>query len=122
MSLSSTDKGLLTPSNCAVIFIDHQLKTLFGVANIVRHPKVVQGIPTPEGNTSMTANQFESETIPITEGNSGIGLATPRHLASVVQHTEFCRTENRNDRHLALSEISRTKGENLIGRNAHQST
>src|SRR5580704_7365096 len=36
MSLSSTDKGLLTPGNCAVIFIDHQPQMLFGVANIDR--------------------------------------------------------------------------------------
>src|SRR2546422_11564682 len=36
MSLSSTDKGLLTPGNCAVIFIDHQPQMFFGVANIDR--------------------------------------------------------------------------------------
>ena len=36
MSASSTDKGLLTPGNCVVIFIDHQPQMLFGVANIDR--------------------------------------------------------------------------------------
>ena len=36
MSLSSTDKGLLTPDNCAVLFIDHQPQMFFGVANIDR--------------------------------------------------------------------------------------
>src|SRR5438046_9911160 len=36
MSLSSTDRGLLTPDNCAVIFIDHQPQMFFGVANIDR--------------------------------------------------------------------------------------
>ena len=36
MSVSSTDKGLLTPNNCAVIFIDHQPQMFFGVANIDR--------------------------------------------------------------------------------------
>src|SRR5712664_3995639 len=36
MSLSSTDKGLLTPDNCAVMFIDHQPQMFFGVANIDR--------------------------------------------------------------------------------------
>lgn len=30
MSMSSTDKGLLTPDNCAVIFIDYQPKLLLG--------------------------------------------------------------------------------------------
>ena len=36
MSASSTDKGLLTPDNCAVLFIDHQPQMFFGVANIDR--------------------------------------------------------------------------------------
>ena len=36
MSMSSTDKGLITPENCAVIFIDHQPQMFFGVANIDR--------------------------------------------------------------------------------------
>jgi nicotinamidase-related amidase len=36
MSASSTDKGLLTPDNCAVIFIDHQPQMFFGVANMDR--------------------------------------------------------------------------------------
>ena len=31
--MSSTDKGLLTPANCAVIFIDHQPELVSGVAN-----------------------------------------------------------------------------------------
>lgn len=34
MSMSSTDKGLLTPENCAVVFIDPQPQMLCGVANI----------------------------------------------------------------------------------------
>jgi nicotinamidase-related amidase len=33
MSVSSTDKGLLTPANCAVIFLDHQPELLCEVAN-----------------------------------------------------------------------------------------
>src|SRR3989475_7084858 len=36
MSLSSTDRGLLTRDNCAMIFIDHQPQMFFGVANIDR--------------------------------------------------------------------------------------
>jgi nicotinamidase-related amidase len=34
MSMSSTDKGLLTPGNCAVIFIDHQPQMFFGAAGM----------------------------------------------------------------------------------------
>src|SRR5882724_4162003 len=36
MSASSTDKGLLTPENCAVIFIDHQPQIFLGVGNLDR--------------------------------------------------------------------------------------
>jgi nicotinamidase-related amidase len=36
MSVDSTDKGLLTPENCAVVFIDHQPEMFFGVASIDR--------------------------------------------------------------------------------------
>jgi nicotinamidase-related amidase len=36
MSLSSTDNGLLTPSNCAVIFIDHQPQMFFSIASMDR--------------------------------------------------------------------------------------
>jgi nicotinamidase-related amidase len=36
MSASSTDKGLLTPENGAVIFIDHQPQMFFGVASMDR--------------------------------------------------------------------------------------
>ena len=34
--LPNTDGGLLTPDNCAVVFIDHQPQMTFGVANIDR--------------------------------------------------------------------------------------
>ena len=33
---ANTEGGLLTPQNCAVAFIDHQLQMTFGVANIDR--------------------------------------------------------------------------------------
>ena len=36
MSVNPTDKGLLTPENCAVIFIDHQPQMFVGVASIDR--------------------------------------------------------------------------------------
>lgn len=32
----NTDKGLLTPQNCAVMLIDYQPQMIFGVANIDR--------------------------------------------------------------------------------------
>src|SRR5512133_1917969 len=36
MSASSTDRGLLTPKNCGVVFIDYQPQMLLAVANIDR--------------------------------------------------------------------------------------
>ncbi len=36
MSASSTDRGLLTPENCGVVFIDHQPQMFFGVTDIDR--------------------------------------------------------------------------------------
>jgi len=36
MSASSTDKGLLTPENCGIVFIDHQPQMFFGVASMDR--------------------------------------------------------------------------------------
>jgi nicotinamidase-related amidase len=36
MNLSTTDKGLLTPDNCVVVFVDFQPQMFFGVANIDR--------------------------------------------------------------------------------------
>src|SRR6202023_2110944 len=36
MSVNPSDKGLLTPENCTVIFVDHQPQMFFGVASIDR--------------------------------------------------------------------------------------
>jgi nicotinamidase-related amidase len=36
MSASSTDRGLLTPENCGIVFIDHQPQMFLGVGNIDR--------------------------------------------------------------------------------------
>jgi nicotinamidase-related amidase len=36
MSMGSTDKGLLTADNCAVVFIDHQAQMFGGVASVGR--------------------------------------------------------------------------------------
>jgi hypothetical protein len=54
MSLSSTDKGLLTPGNCAVISIDHQPQMLFGVANIDRQDFTQQHAGAGEGGQTFS--------------------------------------------------------------------
>lgn len=40
MSASSTDRGLLTPENCGVVFIDYQPQMFFGVASMDRQALV----------------------------------------------------------------------------------
>ena len=36
MNVNPSDKGLLTPENCTIIFIDHQPQMFFGVASVFR--------------------------------------------------------------------------------------
>jgi nicotinamidase-related amidase len=73
MSLSSTDKGLLTPENCAVAFIDHQPQMFFGVANIDRQEllnnlvvlaKAAKIFGVPVILTAINANGFSGHITP----------------------------------------------------------
>src|SRR6266436_984711 len=57
MSLSSTDKGLLTPDNCAVIFIDHQPQMFFGLAKaakIFHVPVILTAVESEEFSGNVT--------------------------------------------------------------------
>jgi nicotinamidase-related amidase len=53
----NTDGGLLTPENCAVVFIDHQPQMTFGVANIERQQLV--------NNVVMLAKAAKEFNIPV---------------------------------------------------------
>jgi nicotinamidase-related amidase len=73
MSVSSTDKGLLTPANCAVIFLDHQPELLCGVANGDRQDlldnlhllaKAARIFGVPIVLTALEANGFRREIAP----------------------------------------------------------
>lgn len=76
MSVSSTDKGLLTADNCAVIFIDHQPQMFFGVANIDRQNLL--------GNVLVLANAARIFRVPVIltalESQGFGGGITPRLL------------------------------------------
>jgi Isochorismatase family len=73
MSMSSTDKGLLTPDNCAVIFIDHQPQMCFGVAHIGRQglfnnvlvlAKAAGIFGVPVVLTAVESNEFSGDITP----------------------------------------------------------
>jgi nicotinamidase-related amidase len=52
-----TDGGLLTPDNCAVVFIDHQPQMTFGVANIERQQLI--------NNVSLLAKTSREFNVPV---------------------------------------------------------
>jgi nicotinamidase-related amidase len=73
MSASSTDKGLLTPDNCAVVFMDHQAQTFFGVAgmdgqalvnNLVILAKAAKIFSVPVILTAVESNGFGGRIMP----------------------------------------------------------
>jgi nicotinamidase-related amidase len=73
MSAGSTDRGLLTPQNCAVVFIDHQPQMLFGVANIDRQTllnnvlilaKAAKIFGVPVILTAVESNRFRGKITP----------------------------------------------------------
>jgi nicotinamidase-related amidase len=73
MSVNPTDKGLLTPDNCVVIFIDHQPEMLYGVASIDRHvllnsvvmlAKAARIFSVPVVLTAVASKQFAGNLLP----------------------------------------------------------
>jgi nicotinamidase-related amidase len=70
--MSSTDKGLLTPDNCAIIFIDHQQQMLSGLPqpeqralleNLVVLAKAARIFEVPVILTVVAAKEFKGELI-----------------------------------------------------------
>ena len=73
MSMSSTDKGLLTPGNCAVIFIDHQPQMFFGAAdtdwedllkNVLLLAKAAKMFGVPVILTAVESREFNGGIVP----------------------------------------------------------
>ena len=73
MSMSSTDKGLLTPENCAIVFIDHQDQMLSGLSTQERHDlldnlmvlaKAAHIFGVPVILTSVVSREFSGELAP----------------------------------------------------------
>jgi nicotinamidase-related amidase len=73
MSVNPTDKGLLTPDNCVVIFIDHQPEMFFGVSSIDRQAllksvlllaKAAKIFSIPVILTAIESREFKGDLIP----------------------------------------------------------
>src|SRR6516162_6468793 len=73
MSASSTDKGLLTPENCGVIFMDHQPQMLSGVDgierkellnNVVRLANAAKIFEVPIILSALQSREFSGDLIP----------------------------------------------------------
>jgi len=73
MSINSTDKGLLTPQNCAVVFIDQQAGMLVGVAeadrqtvlnNVLILAKAAKVFAVPVVLSASASPQFSGDIIP----------------------------------------------------------
>src|ERR1700741_4572783 len=68
-----SEKGLLTPDNCVVAFIDHQPQMLFGVSNFDRQSivnntvalaKASRAFDVPVGLTTVETNSFSGQMWP----------------------------------------------------------
>jgi nicotinamidase-related amidase len=73
MSVNPTDKGLLTPDNCVVIFIDHQSELFFGVTGFDRQElvnrilllaKAARIFRVPVILTAVRGGEFKGDLIP----------------------------------------------------------
>jgi nicotinamidase-related amidase len=111
MSASSTDKGLLTPDNCAVIFIDHQPEMFLGVASMDRQDLLnnvlVLGKATKIFGVPVILTAIKSK------GNSG--SITPQLLDLFPGQTPIERSSmNAWDSKEFVDAVKRTERKNLV--------
>lgn len=88
MSASSTERGLLTPENCGVVFIDHQPQMFFGVASMDRQALL--------NNVLILAKAAKIFAVPViltaVESSGFSGNITPQLLALFPDKTPIERT------------------------------
>jgi nicotinamidase-related amidase len=111
MSVSSTDKGLLTPGNCVVIFIDHQPQMFFGVTNIDRQNLI--------NNVLVLAKAAKIFAVPViltaVESKAFCGNITPQLLDVFPDRTPLERsTMNAWEDHRFVAAVGKTGRKNLI--------
>jgi nicotinamidase-related amidase len=111
MSASSTDRGLLTPENCGVVFIDHQPQMFFSVANIDRQALV--------NNVLLLAKAARIFGVPViltaVESSGFSGNITPQLLDLFPDQTPIERTGMNawDDEHF-IAAIRNTKRKNFL--------
>ncbi len=111
MSVSSTDKGLLTPENCAVVFIDHQPQMFFGVASIERRDLL--------NNALVLAKAAKIFGVPViltaVESKGSSGNLTPQLLDLFPGHTPIGHSSmNAWDSKEFIAAVEKTGRKNLI--------
>ena len=111
MSVSSTDNGLLTPDNCAVIFADHQAQMFPGVANIGREDLLNSVLL-----LAKTAKIFGVPVILTSVERLGLnGYVTPQLLALLPGRTPIRRSSmNAWDDANFVAEVRRTGRRNIV--------
>jgi nicotinamidase-related amidase len=111
MSINPTDKGLLTPQNCAVILIDFQPQMIFGVANVDRQTML--------NNALILAKAAKTFGVPViltaveTKGFSG--NTWPALLDLFPEHTPIERTSMNSweDKNFVAA-VKKTGRKNLV--------
>jgi nicotinamidase-related amidase len=111
MSASSTDKGLLTPENGVVIFIDHQPQMFFGVASMDRQDLL--------NNVLVLAKAAKIFGLPViltaVESKGFSGRITPQVLEVFSDLTPIARSSmNAWDNKEFLAAVKETGRKNLI--------
>jgi nicotinamidase-related amidase len=111
MSMSSTDNGLLTADNCAVIFIDYQPQMFFGVASSDRQDLL--------NNLLILAKAAKIFRVPVVitalESTSFSGNVAPQLLDIFPNHTPLERSSmNAWDSAAMLDAVRGTGRRNLI--------
>ena len=111
MSVTSTDKGLLTPANCAIIFVDHQPQMFFGVANIDRQDLL--------NNLMILAKTAKIFDVPViltaVESKGFSGNITPQLLDILPEETPIERTNlNAWENKEFVAAVKRTARKNFL--------
>src|SRR5262249_49883244 len=111
MSASSTDRGLLTPENCCVVFIDHQPQMFFGVASIDRQTLL--------NNVLVLAKAAKIFGVPViltaVESTWFSGNITPQLLDLFPDHSPIERTSmNAWDSNEFLAAVRKTGRRNFL--------
>ncbi len=111
MSASSTDRGLLTPENCGIVFIDYQPHLFFGAANIDRQMML--------NNMLLLAKTARIFAVPVIltalESTPLRGSITPQLLTLFPNHAPIERSSmNAWDSEDFIAAIKRTGRKNFL--------